>query len=81
MSKIKKQQKLCITRELRKKLILKQKNERDFLGMINLYAQIIYRAKQCPCKTNYCLMYSHPLTVNGFIKAIKKSLHTIEYGN
>ena len=81
MSKIKKQQKLCVTRELRKQLILKQKNERDFPGMINIYAQIIYRAKQCPCRTTYCLTYSHPLKVNSFIRAIKKSLHTVEYGN
>lgn len=42
MSKIKKQQKLCVTRELRKKLVLKQKNERDLPGMIDLYAQILY---------------------------------------
>lgn len=81
MSKIKKQQKVCVTRELRKKLVLKQKNERDLPGMIDLYAQILYWAKQCRCQTNYCLMYSHPLKVNGFKKAVKKSLHTMEYGN
>lgn len=81
MSKVKKQQKLCVTRELRKELVLKQKNERDFPGMVELYAQIIYLAQQCKCRTTYCLMYSHPLKVNTFIRAVKKALHTMEYGN
>ena len=81
VKRVNKKQKICVTRVLRKELVLKQKNERDLPGMVSLCAQIMYLAKKCPCNTTYCLMYQHPLKVNTFTKAIKKALHTIEYGN
>lgn len=83
MSKNKKiiNRKICLTSKLRRELILKHKNERDIPATIAVYAQIIYLASVCKCNTVYCIAYNHPLRINNFKRAIKKALHTIEYGN